>query len=398
MRMLWAGPVALAADRAIQFLEERVKQDPDDFIAHNQLVARYLERFRSTGNDGDLAMARREAEASLKAMPGDQNPGGIAAEARVQLALHQFAAARDDARRLLEITPGKTLPFALLGDALLELGDVAEAAAAYTEMRRRDESSVDTQARLARLSLARGEAAAAREGFSHALALARELTPPAPHVVAWCLVQLGQFCFSRGDWTGAEENYQAALKAVPDDWSALDHVAELRAAEQRTADAIAIYEKLVTRLPRPELQQALGDLYAFVGRSAEAKTWHARAESAYLAATRGGDVRYFHHLAGFYSDSEENPPEALRWARKDMELRHGASTWDALAWALYRNREFAAAAEAIDKALAGGIRDAHVLFHAGMIHSVGGNASRGADFLREALSINPRYASFHVHR
>jgi len=33
--------------------------------------------------------------------------------------------------------------------------------------------------------------------------MARGLEPPAPEVVAWCLVQEGQIAFTSGDWDAA---------------------------------------------------------------------------------------------------------------------------------------------------------------------------------------------------
>lgn len=95
---------------------------------------------------------------------------------------------------------------------------------------------------------------------------------------------------------------------------------------------------------------------------------------------------------------QPNPAEALRWARKDLEVRHSIYAHDSLAWALYRNNEFARAAEEMNLALALGTQDAHLLFHAGIIFSRAGELDRGRQFLKQALNVNPRYNSFHVHR
>ena len=111
---------------------------------------------------------------------------------------------------------------------------------------------------------------------------------------------------------------------------------------------------MIARTPRPEFWQALGDVYAAMGKLAAAATWHARARDAYLKNAAEGNSHYFHHLAGFFSDTEENPGEALKWARRDLELRHTAAAKDALAWALYRGGEFAQAAETANKMLARG--------------------------------------------
>ena len=117
-----------------------------------------------------------------------------------------------------------------------------------------------------------------------------------------------------------------------------------------------------------------------------------------MKSVEQGNAHYFHHLAGFYSDAQENPAEALSWARKDLDVRHSVYAYDALAWALYKNGDYARAAEEMARALALGTQDAHLLFHAGMIFSRGGEVERGRLFLKQAFAVNPRYNSFHVHR
>jgi tetratricopeptide (TPR) repeat protein len=112
----------------------------------------------------------------------------------------------------------------------------------------------------------------------------------------------------------------------------------------------------------------------------------------------GGNAHYLHHLAGFYADSEENPVEALKWARKDMEVRHSVYAFDALAWALFRNGAYDEALAAMRRALSLGTRDAHLLYHAGLISSGAGRWEEGASYLRQAVAVNPAANAFHMHR
>jgi tetratricopeptide (TPR) repeat protein len=405
VRLIWILFFALAlvpraqcADAALSFLEDRVRSDPDDFVAQNQLAGRYLDLLRSTGDDAYLAKARCAAEASVASGVPELNNAGLGALSRVQIASHQFASARDTARELRRLAPGKSFSFGILGDALLELGDYDEAAASFEQLAKAEPGSIDSETRLARLALVRGELDRARQHFSNALRSTKDLTEPMPQVLAWCCVQLGQFYFGRGDWSNAEKQYQAALEALPDYYAALDHIAELRAAQEKRAEAINLYEKLIARLPRPEICQALGDLYLFIGKTDQAKPWHERALAGYLKSAEQEDARYFHHLAGFYCDSMENPDEALKWARKDLQIRGSVFAHDALAWALYRNGQFDDAAAEMKTALAEGTKDAHLFFHASMIFSANGDLARGKEFLRRAAETNPHYNSFHEHR
>ena len=385
-------------DRVRRFLEDRVQRDPDDILAQNRLADLYLQRLRETGDYEWLRRAGEAARRSLASVPAEQNASGLFMQARVEYESHHFAAARDRASALTKIEPGKSRGFALLADALLEFGDIDQAAAAYEEMQKRKGDPVEAETRLARLDLARGAHDSARMHFEKALAVARDLSPASPEVIAWCLVQLGQIAFNIGQWDAAEKNFQAALAERPDDTGALEHLGELRAAQEKYDESISLYEKVIARTPRPEFWQALGDVYAARGKVADAATWHTRARDAYLKNAADGNAPYFHHLAGFFSDAEENPAEALKWARRDLELRHTAAAKDTLAWALYRAGEFESAANTAPEALVNGSKDAHILYHAGMIFLAAGDAVRGKETLAEAGRINPRHFSFHVHR
>lgn len=385
-------------ERVRQFLEERVRADPDDVIAQNRLAEIYLQRLRENGDYEWLRRAQDAVRRSLASVPAEQNATGLFLRAQIEYESHHFAAARDLALSLTKIEPGKSRGFALLGDALLEFGDLDEAAAAYAQMQKRPADPIEIESRLGRLELVNGEQDAARAHFDKALQSARAASLPSPEVVAWCLIQLGQLAFNTGQWDAAEQYYQSALGEQPDNFAAQEHLAELRAAQEKYDESIRLYEQVIKRTSRPEFCQALGDVYTIMGKLADAERWHARARDAYLKNAEEGNAHYFHHLAGFFSDVEEKPEEALKWARRDLELRHTAAAEDTLAWALYRGSKYPEAAEIVKRIVARGTTDAHILEHAGMILLAAGDPDRGKKTLAEAGRVNPRHNSFHVHR
>jgi tetratricopeptide (TPR) repeat protein len=395
-----ASVLSTAGVRAsvIRFLEERVRRDPEDIIALNRLAGEYLLRFRDSGDDADVSLSLKSAEQSLASVPAEFNKGALAARAKASFTLHRFAEARSDAVKLVALDPAKRYPLETLGDALLELGEYDKAAEVYGKLEKFEERDPTTEARLARLALLKGDTDGAKRRLAAAVTLARELSPRAPEVLAWAHVRAGELAFSTGDWPVAEKHHQAALEANPEDWPALDHLAELRAAQRRFDESLSIYRKLVARVPRPELLQALGDVCVAAGRADEAKSWHDAALAKYLKAAGEGLTHYHHHLAGFYCDSRPNPTEALKWARKDLEVRPSVNAHEALAWALYQNNDFAPAADAMDKALSLGTKDPHMLYHASLVYYRAGKAERGKECLKQAALANPRFMEFHVHR
>lgn len=386
------------SEGALQFFEDRVRQDPDDFIAWNQLAERYHRRLRATGDDRFIGLEFRAAESSLKAIPAAQNPGGLAALTQAQLTAHRFVEARTTALELREMLPGKARALELLADAAIELGDYDEARKLCDELGKIPGAQLSSAPRFAKLAIIAGRTDRAREHFEKGLALTSALSPTQPDLAAWFHLQLGELAFKNGDWDSAEKHYASAAEAWPDGYSIADHIAELRAAQGRTEEAIALYEKLAARVPRPEFFQALGDLNTVANQPEKAAAWHARAGEAYLRSVKDGAVHFFHHLAGFYADSQEDPAKAVEWARKDLALRQGIYAHDALAWALYKNGDAAEAAAECARALATGTRDPHLLYHAGMIRMAAGDIAGGKAALKEAAAVNPKFNTFHVHR
>jgi len=215
---------------------------------------------------------------------------------------------------------------------------------------------------------------------------------------AWIEMQRGLLQLRRGRYDNAMAHYQTARRAYSGYWLVDEHIAEVLGAQGKFDEALALYGQVIARAPSPELQQALGDLYAFRGQRDRARPWHDKALAAYLESAQRGEVHYYHHLATFYSDVREDGAAAVRWARKDLDIRENFATQDALAWALYRNGQFADAHDEMRKALTCGVVDAHLVFHAAMISLAAGRIDEGTRLLQRAAEINPRYAAFHVHR
>jgi tetratricopeptide (TPR) repeat protein len=384
------GFAAASSDSVtLRFLEERVQSDPLDNVALNRLSAACIQKMRETGDLAYLDRALQSARSSMAAVPVAQNPGGAAALALAEFESHHFREALALANQAYGIDPRNTGALATAGDAQLELGNYDEAEKIYAKLDD-GESGPSIRARQARLAELKGDP-------QKAIALLQKNLSSGIESI-WYRVRLGELYFRMGDLEKAAEHYESAHRLRPENYLVLEHLAELRAAEGKFEEALEMYQDVVAAVPRAEFFQALGDLYLYMNRPAEAQPWHERALSAFLKSVEQGNAHYYHHLAGFYSDVQPNPTEALRWARKDKETRHSIYACESLAWALYRNGEFAQAAEEITPALQLGTKDAHLLCHAGLIFTSSGQTERGSDLLQHAMAANPHYNSFHMHR
>lgn len=375
---------------AIRFLEQRVKRDPEDFVALNQLADRYLLRLRETGNAEYIALASRAAHASLAVVSAEVNSGGLAALTQVELATHNFAAARDDAVRLIELQPEKGYPYQMAGDALLELGDYPKASAMYGELAQRDRGGVASNTRLARLALLQGDPASAQRLLGQALRQALSQLTPSRETVAWCRWQLGEVAFAGGDVDTAERQYRDALTTFPDYVYALAAQGRLRAARGDLDGAISAFEGVVLRLPDPTFVATLGDLYTIAGRVDDAERQYLLVERIGRLTVEGGAL-YNRQLALFHADHERAADDAYAAAGGEYIVRRDIYGADALAWTALKAGRIAEAQQAMTEALRLGTRDARLFYHAGMIARAAGDTITADDYLKRALTLNPSF-------
>ena len=393
----WRSPRAPAAsdyERDLAALERegaetgRQPLDPAGQIRR----AGWLQRRGSlTGNPSDLAQALRLIEAATATAGASDQVALVAA--MLGLELHRLG----DARRWLTDVRARDswLVAATEGDLAVQDGRLDEAAALYARARA-SHAGWEVLARLASLSVLRGDLDGSDRLYGEA---EDDVDAKAMRTFAWLEVQRGHGAFARGRFDEAGQRYERAARAYGGYWLVDARRAELAAARGQGQEALALYARVAEQTQNPEIAQATGELYAYLGRPADAAPWYQRAVAGYQRSVEHGEVHFLHALAAYYSDVSGDSSQAVRWAEADRQLRPGvAAVRDQLAWAFFRAGRLDDARRESTAALAMGAPGAHALYHAAMIALGSGRSDEGAALLRRVAALDPLYTStFHAH-
>ncbi|MDQ3439339.1 MAG: tetratricopeptide repeat protein [Planctomycetota bacterium] len=387
-----ASDAAIATDRAIRYLTDRAKREPDNFAVQNKLAGYLLLRARETESSEDLQFAKRAALASLAAVGAEQNRSGLSALVQVELASHEFAAATKDASRLIKLDPSKIESYALLADALLELGDYERAEETLRQLQARevDEVTFTGETRRARIASLRGKTDAAREHLFTALALALEASVPSPQPVAWCHWQLGETDFACGRYEAAEKHYASALDVSPKYAPVLGSMARVLAARGDRIGAIKRYEQAVQLIRDPIFFAALGDLHQLAGRKMDANQQYALVHACFQEKG-ADDAAHNREKAMFDADHDLAPGAAYEAASREYKDRRDIYGADVVAWTALKAGKLPEAQVAMKDALRLGTKDARLLYHAGMIARAVGDRQQAREHLHAALALNPQF-------
>ncbi|HXG84616.1 MAG TPA: tetratricopeptide repeat protein [Pyrinomonadaceae bacterium] len=371
------------ADRNISSAQGDIEKQPANPKGYNMLAAAFMQKSRETGDFSFNGRAEESLKHSFRVTP--DNYEGLRLQAALLVTFHRFSDALQAAQRAQKIKPRDHTVYDVMVDALVELGDYKRAVdAAQTRVDLRPDTA--SYSRISYLRSLHGDT----KGAIEAMKMAAESASPAnPESIAWCRVHLGDELMNDGKLKEAEHQYDFALHSFPDYHLALAAKARARYAAGDADNAILFYKRAIERVPLPEYIAPLGDLYAKLGRADEAKQQYDQVE--FIEKMGAGSETYSRQLALFWADHDMRLDEALAVAERERAKRNDIYTSDVLAWCLYKKGRFAEAKTASDEALRLGTRDPRLLFHAGMIAFSNGDNQKGADYLKQALAINPSF-------
>jgi tetratricopeptide (TPR) repeat protein len=374
-------------DRRIDFYSERARREPRGALDLGRLSALYLQRGRQTGSYEDLSRAEAAARRSYGNRRG-RNGGAAMVLAQSLLAQHRYAEAYRVASLVAASDSTEIEPRALKAELELELGRYSDAARGFRSLEaERRRLAVST--RYARWLEIQGRDLEAYQLLTAAESLATTQFRMPSEQRAWFHLRVADFALRHGRINEADAALARGFDIAPDDYRLHAAEARLCASREDWAGALQAGARSIAQVLDPATLGLMADAAAAIGDSIRS-TEYARTMLVAVAAQPGP----YHRAAALYLlDHDGDVAEVLRRTEADARSRQDVYGLDLLAWALYRNGRGGEAVVTIGRALAPGIHDAQIEFHASEIARSAGDSAGAELHLARAREDNPTLAA-----
>src|ERR1019366_8887692 len=229
------------------------------------LAMAYARRARETSDVAYYAKAEETLQRSFKVAP--DNFEALKVQAWLLLGRHEFAKALEAASALNKRVPDDVTVYGYLADANAELGNYDAAVKAAQWMLNIRPGNVAGLTRAAYLRELHGDLTGAMD-LMH---MAYDSTPfQEAEDRAWLLTQIAHLQLLSGNLTEAETYATGALGLFPNYHYALGTLAQIRTAQNRYDDAVALLEKRYAAAPHAENLFALAEALDRAGRKDDA--------------------------------------------------------------------------------------------------------------------------------
>ncbi|MEO5754781.1 MAG: tetratricopeptide repeat protein [Chthoniobacterales bacterium] len=361
-------------DRDIAGFQNRIKTTPDQAPALlERLGWSFVEKARISSDPGYYKLAEQCADAIVQTKPDSLE--GELLRGHILHALHRFQEAEVVARKLVAQRTF-TFDYALLGDALMEQGQLDEAVDAYQKMVDL-KPCLQTYSRVAHMRWLKGDLPGAIQAIRFAVSGGSILEP---EPVAWAYTKLASYELQAGHYELALKATTLAIRYVPEYAAAQLVRGRILLAQDKAAEAVDVLRPAAEKSPLPEYLWILADALRASGKSAEAVA----IEKKLVATGTANDPRTF---ALFLVSRGEKIDLALRLAKEELTNRQDIFTRDVLAWTELAHGDLAAAGANMQKALTEGTKDGRLFYHAGMIAAAAGKTTEAHTFLAQAKDL-----------
>ena len=384
-----AGGEWLNTKNAVQGLQAKLRQNPDDHKSRLLLAQAYMQEGRVTGDHPYYdAAAVALLDEVLRAEPA--NFEALCCKASLSLTQHHFAQGLALAEKAREINPNSGYVYGLLTDANVEMGHYEEAVKMADKMNA-VRPDLAAYARVSYLREIYGDV----PGAIAAMALATKAGYAGLEQTEWTRVALGHLYEVSGDLPRAESCYQQALAARAGYAYAEAGLGRVAAARHALPTAIAHFQRARALVKDYAFTDELVDLYRQSQQPAEADNM-ARESIKMLASA--ADQANANEALGHYTD-RELAYAYLKTNELDKALEHAKIEYarrpdnidvnETLAWVYYKKHDFANAAKYVAVARRTGSQNPVLLGRAGLILLKNGRAAEGRALLDKSLKTAP---------
>jgi len=370
------------AERKIAAARKSIEADPSRYERHAELALAFARRARETSDPAWYDQAQAAVERSFSLAPG--NLEAERARIWVLLGRHEFAKALERAQALNRRVPDDLMGYAFLVDANTELGNYGAAEQAAQWLLDLRPGNVAGLTRVAYLRELFGDPEGALELMHTAL---RRISPDEVEDRAWVLTQIAHLHLMVGRTDPADSALAQALALFPDYHYALASLARVRTAQGRAAESVALLRRRYQSAPHPENLFEVGEALQRAGQPEEAaRTFEAFERAARVEMHRVDNAN--RQLALYYAEYARQPQRGLEIAQREVERRQDVHTLDVYAWTLYRSGRYDDAEAQIARALEVGVREAGMLYRAGVIAMGANDRNAAAVRLKESLALS----------
>jgi tetratricopeptide (TPR) repeat protein len=377
------GGEQLNGDQQIAAYQKQAAAQPSNAHSQNLLASAYIQKVRESTDFTYLDRASKIIDSVLTADASNYEAMRLRSE--IEMERHHFAQVADYSEELIKIAPDDAFNFGVLGDARMEMGQPDQAEKAYKRMLalRPNQASYN---RAAYHRFVTGNAAEAIGLMNLAIAAGGW----SPENTAWCLVELGRMYFKTGQLEPAEKAFSNALALFDGYHTANAGLGMVYAAQGKTDDAIGRYKRAQSSVPLPDYAGALYAIYTQAGRRKDAAKQIEMVDIVDQLGQATGE-KTNRNLAVIYCDENRRIGRALELIREELKVRQDVYTYDALAWALFKDKQYADAQGAAERAIKLGTSEPGFYYHAGMIAAALGHKADAVKLLGRALELNPKF-------
>src|SRR2546423_2949782 len=398
---------------AAETLENALKNDPDNGVAHYQLGIAFdllgnLERSESEWRDAvrlrpDLAEAQRalaavalrkndmaalEQTASQIISLQPASPDGYALRGVSFINRKQFDKAEQDIRRAIDVAPQSAIGYVQMGNLKLVQRLYGDADKSYQQGLDHDPGSSDALSGLMNTALAQKQT-------DKAVAEAKAAIANSPKNSAFYDL-LGTALFNnKKDMNGAEDAFRKSAELDKNNSDALLKLGQVQVAKGSVDDAIATYQRSLKDNSRE------ASFYILMGELYESKRDWGKAKEYYHKALeiQPDNPLASNNLAYVMLQSGGNVDVALslaQTARRGMPDSPNAA--DTLGWVYYQKGAYKSAIDLFQEALKLAEKnkapdDATVHYHLGMAYERTDQRALARQHLERGLKLDPNYSS-----